>query len=363
MIPLVKPILGAAEKKLVNEVIDSGIIAAGKYVEEFEKKCAELHGTKFGVATSNGTTALHTALIASGIKRGDKILTTPFTFIATSNSILYCGAIPVFADIDNETFNLSPSKCEEILEKQRDIKAVLLVHLYGMPCDMDAFLRIKNKYNVILIEDCAQAHGAKYKHKTVGGFADVSAFSFYATKNVTTGEGGVVLTDSHEVYSLSKQVINHGRSEHSVHNILGYNYRLTNISAAIGLAQIGRMEEWNKKRQDNAGYLSENLKGLAFLKVPKMLDGYEPVFHQYTLRVDSKIRKNLMDHLTKNEIGCGVYYPFAVYNQPLYQSMGFNKGLCPNAEKAAEEVLSIPVHPALSKQDLEKIVSVIRNFK
>ena len=173
----------------------------------------------------------------------------------------------------------------------------------------------------------------------------------------------MVLTDSSEIYSLSKQVINHGRSEHSVHTILGYNYRLTNICAAIGLVQLSRMEEWNKKRRDNARYISENLKDLKFLKVPKMIDGYEPVFHQYTLRVDSKVRKSFMEHLVKNEVGCGVYYPLAVYNQPLYQSMGFKKRLCPNAEKAAEEVLSIPVHPALSKQDLEKIVSVIRNFK
>ena len=362
MIPLVKPIFGDEEKRLVNAVIDSGIIASGKYVAEFEKKCASYNSSKFALATANGTVALHTALIASGIKKGDKVLTTPFSFIATANSILYCGAVPVFADISPETYNLSPEACEEILEKDKSIKAIIIVHLYGMPCDMDSFQKLKQKHNLLLIEDCAQAHGAKFKGKMVGSFGDVSAFSYYATKNVTTGEGGIVLTDSEKIYDLSKQLINHGRSEHSVHTILGYNYRLTNIAAAIGIAQMSRLEEWNRKRRGNADFLSHSLAGVKFIKTPKIPEGCEPVFHQYTISIKADIRERFMEYLLKNEVGCGVYYPMAIYNQPLYRGLGFKEGLCGEAEKAAQEVVSIPVHPALNKNDLEKIVSVIRNF-
>ncbi len=363
MIPLVKPIFGETEKKLVNEVIDSGIIASGKYVSEFERKCAEYNASKYAIATSNGTTALHTALLACGIKKGDKVLTTPFSFIATANSILYCDAVPVFADINPETYNLSAEKCEEVLKKDKSIKAVLIVHLYGMPCDMDAFRKLKEKYNLILIEDCAQAHGAKFKGKTVGGYGEVSAFSYYATKNVTTGEGGIILTDSEAINTLSRQIINHGRSEHSVHTILGYNYRLTNLAAAIGIAQLANIEGWNSKRRENARYLNASLKGLSFLRIPAIPEHCEPVFHQYTLAVKADLRQRFMEYLLKNELGCGIYYPMAIYNQPFYQSLGYKKGICPDAEKAALEVLSIPVHPALTKEQLEKIVIVIKGFK
>ncbi|MCX5781175.1 MAG: DegT/DnrJ/EryC1/StrS family aminotransferase [Elusimicrobia bacterium] len=362
MIPLVKPIFGAEEKKLVNEVIDSGIIASGSYVSEFEKKCANYNKTQYAIATSNGTTALHTALLACGIKKGDKILTTPFSFIATSNSILYCGAEPVFADIDPETYNLSKDSAEEAFKKHKDIKAILLVHLYGLPCEMDSFLKLKEKYNFILIEDCAQAHGAEYNGKKVGSFGDSSAFSYYATKNITTGEGGIVLTNNSEIDKLSRQIINHGRSEHSVHSVLGYNYRMTNIAAAIGLVQMSHLNDWNKKRKQNAAILSEGLKDTSFLKIPYISNKCDPVFHQYTIRVNSKIRQKLMDYLTKNEVGCGIYYPRVIYSQPLYENLGFQKGLCPKAEKAADEVLSIPVHPSLTRKQLEKIISIIKNF-
>ncbi|MFC1501388.1 DegT/DnrJ/EryC1/StrS family aminotransferase [Elusimicrobiota bacterium] len=363
MISLAHPILGSDEKKAVVDVIKSGIIASGKYVERFEKLSANYSKTKYAIATSSGTTALHAALLACGIKRGDKVITTPFSFIATANSILFCGAIPVFADIDPKTYNLSPEAVEKILKTDTSIKAILVVHLYGMPCDMDAFVRLKEKYKVLLIEDCAQSHGAKYKDKSVGSFGDISAFSYYATKNITTGEGGVVLTDNEKLDRSVRQIINHGRSEHSTHTVLGYNFRLTNIAASIGLAQLKKLNDWNKKRQSNALFLNKELRNVDFLQVPVIPEQIKPVFHQYTVRINSGLRSKFITYLKDNGIGAGVYYPTAIYNQPLYRELGYKDGMCPNSEKAALEVLSLPVHPALTKKNLEKIVSVIKKFK
>lgn len=362
MISLVHPIFGENEKKMLAEIMDSRIIASGKYVEIFESMCAAQFGTRFAVATSNGTTALHAALLACGIKPGDKVLTTPFSFIATANSILYCGAKPVFADIDPATYNLSPQAAEKALVEHKDIKAVVLVHLYGMPADMDAFMRLKKKYGFILIEDCAQAHAAKFKGKAVGGFGEASAFSFYATKNVTTGEGGVVLTGDPKIDSLTRQIINHGRDGQSNHTVLGYNFRLTNLAAGIGVEQMKKLDEWSAQRRKNAGYLSAKLAGISQITLPAETQGAEPVFHQYTIRVTGASRQKFMEHLKAKGIGSGIYYPCAIYEQPLYRDLGYKTGICPEAEKAGKEVLSLPVHPALKTEELDQIASAVKGF-
>jgi len=362
MIPLVHPIFGHNEKKILSEILDTTIIASGKYVERFENTGAALFGAKHAVATSNGTSALHSALVATGIKPGDKVLTTPFSFIATANSILYCGAKPVFADIDPKTCNLSPVETEKVLKKEKNIKAVIIVHLYGQPCDMDAFMKLRKKYGFILIEDCAQAHGAKFKNRVVGSFGDASAFSFYATKNVTTGEGGLVLTNDDKVEALVRQFINHGRDGHSNHTLLGYNFRLTNLAAGLGIEQLKNLEEWSSVRRENAAYLNSHLSDLKHIKTPQNIKGTTPVFHQYTIRVRSDIRENLIDYLKDRAIGHGVYYPYAIYKQPLYQKLGYAAGLCPEAEKAANEVLSLPVHPALKRHELDAVINAVREF-
>lgn len=362
MIPLVHPIFGESEKKILSEIIDSRMIASGKYVETFEKMCAEKFGAKFAVATSNGTTALHAALLACGVKPGDKVLTTPFSFIATANSILYCGAKPIFADIDPETYNLSPKKVDEAFRLQPDIKAVIVVHLYGLPADMDEFLRLKKKYGFILIEDCAQSHAAKYKGKTVGSFGDAAAFSFYATKNITTGEGGIVLTDSPKSDALTRQIINHGRDGQSNHTMLGYNFRLTNLAAGIGIEQLKRLDAWSAKRRENAAFLNSKLKGISQLTLPAEDKNITPVFHQYTIRLGASLRPKLIEHLKERGIGCGVYYPCAIYEQPLYKDLGYTLGLCPEAELAGREVLSLPVHPALEAHELSDIASAVTEF-
>ena len=328
MIPLVKPIFGKKEKQLINEVIDSGIVASGKYVEDFEKRFAKLSKAKFGAVCSNGTTALNSALLACGIKTGDKVITTPFTFIATANSILYCGATPIFADINPETYNIDPKSVEEILKKEKN-----------------------------------QAHLAKYKGKTVGAIADAGAFSFYATKNMTTGEGGIVLTNNPKINFLAKKIINHGRTAHYEHDMLGYNFRLTNICAAMGLAQCDHIEEWTKQRILNAKKLSDGLKDLDFLVTPVTPKKYTHVFHQYTLRIKKGLRNKFMQYLKDNGIGCGIHYPEVIYKQPLYKKLGYKKGLCPIAEQAVKEVISIPVHPSLTNKDTDTIIEVIKGFK
>lgn len=363
MINIAHPIIGKRERSLINEVLDSRILASGKYVETFEKSFAAYSGAKYGIANANGTTALHTALLMCGIKPGDKVATTPFSFIATSNSVLFCNAKPVFVDINPDTYNICPVALEKTLKKEKNIKAVIIVHLYGLPCDMSAILKLKKKYKFKLIEDACQAHGAKYKGKRVGSFGDASAFSFYATKNMMTGEGGITLTNDAKMDKYGRQIINHGRAGHSVHTVLGYNYRLTNLAASLGIAQLSQLEDWITKRNNNAEKYNKAFAALNFLSTPQVPKECAHVFHQYTLRVKASERTKFMDYLKKNGVGCGIYYDTVLYKQPLYKNLGYKSGLCPNAEKAAKEVVSIPVHPALSKAEVEKVIKVIKGYK
>jgi len=361
MISIAKPIITDSEKKNIQKVMDSGMLASGTYVTEFEENFAEFSGSKYGIATTNGTTALHVALEASGIKRGDKVLTTPFTFIASSNAILYCGGIPVFADVEQDSFNIDPEDIKEKLEADPEIKGLLIVHLYGCPCKMDEIMELVNKYNLILIEDCAQAHGAEYKGKKIGTFGQASAFSFYPTKNMTTGEGGIVLTNDEEVMKNARLLVNHGSQKRYYHEVLGYNYRMTNLAASIGLAQLEKMNEFNQKRQANAAYLTENLQDLDWLTVPHYRAEYHHVYHQYTVQV--KERDDFVRLLEENEIAYGIHYPLPVYRQPLYQNLGYEGISLKITEELSDRVVSLPVHPSLTTEELETIVKVVRSFR
>ncbi|AKL97834.1 DegT/DnrJ/EryC1/StrS family aminotransferase [Endomicrobium proavitum] len=363
MINIAAPVIGQKERKLINEVLDSRILAAGKYVTQFEQSFAKYSGAKFGIANANGTTSLHTALLMCGVKAGDKVVTTPFSFIATSNSILFCGAKPVFADIEPETFNISADSLEKILKKEKNVKAVVIVHLYGLPCDMDAILKLKKKYKFKLIEDACQAHGAQYKNKKVGSFGDAAAFSFYATKNMMTGEGGITLTNDAKADKYGRQIINHGRDGHSTFTVLGYNYRLTNLAAAIGIAQLEQLESWIAKRISNANKYNEAFKDLAFLQTPIVPLKTRHVFHQYTIRINPAEREKFMQYLKDNGVGCGIYYDCVLYKQPYYKQLGYKSGLCPNAEQAAKEAVSLPVHPSLSAADVQRVIDVVRGYK
>ena len=361
MIPIAKPLIDENEKENVLEVMDSGMLACGQYVKDFEEEFASYIGTDFGNATTSGTTGLHVALKAAGIEEGDKVLTTPFTFIASSNAILYCGAEPVFVDVDPDTFNIDPQKMREALEANPEIKAAVIVHLYGLSCEMNHIMELVEEYDIKLIEDCAQSHGAKYEDDTVGTFGDTAVFSFYPTKNMTTGEGGIVLTGDKEIDKKCNMLIKHGSSERYQHEILGYNYRMTNIAAAIGLKQLEKLDQFNNKRQENAEFLTKNLKDLDWLETPYVPEEREHVFHQYTLKVDN--RDEFVEYLEENGVGYGIHYDCPAYRQPLYKKMGYDDYSLPVTERLVEKVVSIPVHPALSDADLKKIVRVIRDYK
>ncbi|MEJ6951178.1 DegT/DnrJ/EryC1/StrS family aminotransferase [Natronospora cellulosivora (SeqCode)] len=361
MISIAKPMVSNEEKEKVLEVMDSGILASGSYVKEFENEFAKFIGSEYGIACSNGTTALHLALEAAGIGEGDKVLTTPFTFIASSNAILYCGAKPVFCDIDEKTYNIDPQAIKEELEKDPDISALLIVHLYGLACDMDPIMELVEEYDLVLIEDCAQAHGATYKGKSVGTFGDVGTFSFYPTKNMTTGEGGMLVTDNQEIAEKAQILLNQGSARRYYHKVLGYNYRMTNIAAAIGLVQLKKLEGFNNKRQKNAEFLSGNINNPEVLQTPIVPEDCKHVFHQYTITVSN--RENFLKHLEENEIGYGVYYPLPVYRQPLYEERGYGSIELSVTEDLIEKVVSLPIHPGLSEKEVLKIVEVVNNYK
>lgn len=363
MIRLCKPVISQQEKEAVVEVLDSGMLASGERVTEFESRFARYVGAKHAVAASSGTTALHTALTCIGLNRGDKVITTPFTFIASVNSILYCGAEPIFVDIDPRTFNIDPERLEDALKESDAVKAILVVHLFGLPCDMQRITQIAQKYDAKIVEDCAQAHGAAINGRKVGSFGNVAVFSFYPTKNMTTGEGGMVVTDDEEVMERCRKLINHGRTGRYLHDTLGYNYRMTNIAAAIGLVQLSKLDELNKRRIANAQYLSERLSVLDWLEVPFVPEDFLHVFHQYTIKEKSSRRDLVAEHLKTQDIDSAVIYPMVVYKQPIYESLGYANVGCLEAEKVCSEVLSLPVHPSLRESDLDMIVHSMKNMR
>lgn len=359
MLPISTPLIGKEEKNAVLEVLSSGILAQGPKVKEFEDRFAGYVGTEHAIATSSGTTALHTALLACGIGKGDEVATTPFSFVASSNSILYCGAKPVFADIDPRTFNIDPEKVKEKITP--NTKALLVVHLYGQPCEMGALSEICEDHKLMLIEDACQAHGAKHEGKKVGSFGDCAAFSFYPTKNMTTGEGGMVTTNDEEVANKAKLIREHGSKVRYHHDILGYNYRMTDIAAAVGLEQLKKLDNMNEKRIKNAERLTNNIKGV---KPPYVMPEVRHVFHQYTVKVTEKTgisRDDFSNSLNSRGIGTGIYYPIPIHKQSIYRQLGYDDSL-PVSEKAAKEVLSLPVHQGSSEGDIEHILSAINEI-
>jgi dTDP-4-amino-4,6-dideoxygalactose transaminase len=296
------------------------------------------------------------ALLARGIGRGDQVITTPFTFIASANSILYTGARAVFVDIDPVTYNLNPDLIESAITPRT--RAILPVHLFGLPCDMEKITAVAEKHNLIIIEDACQSHGAEYKDRKVGSFG-TGTFSLYPTKNITSAEGGMITTNDDAIAEKCCAIRQHGMRRRYYHDELGFNYRMTDIHAAIGLEQLRKLEKFNAARRANARFLSENLKGVV---VPIAPDGCRHVYHQYTVRVKNGKRDALATYLQEHEIGTGVYYSLPVHRQPFYvEQLGYRVSL-PESERAADEVLSLPVHPGLSPDDLETIVARVNEF-
>ena len=356
-VPIAKPIIGEEEIENVVEVLKSGMIAQGPKVEEFEQKFAEWVGSEHAIAVNSGTAALHTALLSCDIGPEDEVITSPFTFIASGNSILYTGAEPVFADIDLKTYTLNPDAIEELITE--NTKAILPVQLYGQSANMDRINEIAEKYGLIVIEDAAQAHGATCNGQKVGSIGDMSCFSFYPTKNMTTSEGGIITTDDEDLADNARMFRAHGASLRYHHDAIGYNFRMTDISAAIGLAQLEKIDGFNDKRIANADYLNEGLKDVDGIITPYCAYGSKHVYHQYTIRVERGDRDDWVDIINDCGVGTGIHYPIPLYNQPIYRSLGI-EGDCPNAELAADNVISLPVHPSLTKEDLYLVIEAVK---
>lgn len=360
MIPQSKILLGKEEEDRVLEILRSGMLAAGSQVEEFEQEYKCYNDSPFAIATSSGTTALHVILEALGIGVGDKVLTTPFSFIATANAILYTGATPVFVDIDPATYNLSPAELEIAAKRHPDARAVLVVHLFGQPADMSKIVAVAKKYNLTLLEDCAQAHGATYQGVKVGNFGKAAAFSFYPTKNMTAGEGGMVVTHDPGIEEKVRMLVNQGQKRRYHHEVVGYNYRMTNIHAAIGLEQLKKLELFNNARSKNARFYDQFINN-PLIQKPLVATNRNHVYHQYTLRVTS--RNDFTNYLAENEIGYGIYYPVTIPAQQSYRNKAYSTGTWPVAENLANSCVSIPVHPALTENDLSTIVDTINNYQ
>ncbi|VVB65230.1 Aspartate aminotransferase [uncultured archaeon] len=361
-IPIAKPVIGEEESKAVEGVLNSGMLTQGEAVKRFEDAFSAYIGIKNSIACSNGTVALDLALKAAGIGPGDEVITPAFTFIATANAILYQGSKPVFADVDPRTFNIDP---QDLLEKiTNKTKAIIGVHLYGQPFDLRAVQQICEDRHLVLIEDCAQAHGAEYSGRKVGGFG-IGCFSFYPTKNMTTGEGGMITTNDDRLAANLRLMRNHGDTGKYNHVILGYNYRMTNIQGAIGLVQLKSLDRFNQKRIENAEFLNSNLDSEG-LTTPLRDSRVRHVYNQYVVRVEDDFmasREKLMEYLGSKGIGCAVHYPKPVYRQLLYTQLGLDRVVCPVAEDVSQRVMSLPVHPSLSQEDLEYIAKTVNCFE
>ncbi|MGD0114520.1 MAG: DegT/DnrJ/EryC1/StrS family aminotransferase [Dehalococcoidia bacterium] len=357
MIPIARPLIDDEEKAAVLAVLDSGHLAQGPRVRELEERFAAMCGTREAVAVSSGTAALMVALAVHGIGAGDEVITTPFTFAATANAVLFTGARPIFVDVRDDDFNIDPSLIEAAMTPRT--RALLPVHLYGQPSDMTAMEAIARKHGLFVVEDACQAHGASVGDRMTGSFG-TGCFSFYATKNMTTGEGGMITTYDPDVAEKARRFRNHGETSRYVTESLGYNFRMSDVLAAIGLVQLEKLAARNEQRRANAAFLSERLRGVI---LPRELPGRRHVFHHYTIRVPStngtaSARDALAARLAEMGIETGVYYPTPIHQQPLYRDLGYRDEL-PVAERLSREVLSLPVHPALSRDDLETIVRAV----
>jgi len=361
MIPIAKPYLNDKEIEAVNSVLQSGLLSQGEITTKFEDEYSEYINSREAVATNSGTSALHTTLLAIGIGPGDEVIVPSFSFIASATAISMCGARPVFIDIEPTYFTLNPEAILEAITQKT--KAVLGVHLFGQPFDVQAVQEICEDRNILLVEDCAQAHGATYNRKKVGGFGDAGCFSFYSTKNMTSGEGGMITTDNKGIAEKSRMIINHGQSEKYYHTMLGFNYRMTNLCAAIGRVQLQKLDAMNDTRKRNAAFYYKNLDSNLYY-LPQVREKCEHVYHQFVLRIREECplgREKLMNYLIKNGIQSAVHYPMPIHSQPLYRS-SFQWN-CPVAEQTSKDVLSIPVHPGVSEENCQTICEILNGVK
>ena len=342
----------------IARTLDNCSFCLGPDVAQFEKDFAAFCDAQHALGFNSGTSALHVAMLLLGVGPGDEVITTPYTFIATSWAISYCGAKPVYVDIDEATFNLNPALIEKAITPRT--KAVLPVHLYGQPFDVDAVAAICKKHNLAFVEDAAQAHGAKYKGKSIGTFGAVSCFSFYPAKNLgACGEGGALVTNDAKLAARAKSLREHGSTVRYHHDEVGYNYRLEGIQGAVLGVKLKHLAHWTRERQRVAARYAELLAGTP-LQLPTVTAGNESAWHLYTVR--SPRRDELKKHLDANGIGNAVHYPMPLHLQKVYANLGYKPGDFPVAEKASREVLSLPMFPELTDVQIQRVAAVVRDF-
>jgi len=362
MIPINKPIIGELEIKFVLEALRSGILTGrgggGPFARKFEEEFAKFVKVKYALATSSGTAALHMALVAAGVGRGDEVIVPSFTFTATAEAVVLAGGKPVFVDIDPETYNIDVERVREAITERT--KAIIPVDLYGLPADLKPLMELAEEKNLVIIEDAAQAHGAEYYGRRVGSISHMTCFSFYATKNMTTGEGGMVTTNIEEFAEKLKLVREHGESGDYLPVTLGHNYRMMEVAAAIGRAQLKRLSEFLGKRRENAIRLTELISGINSVKPPVEPRGMKHSWYLYTIRVKGggRMRDKIVEILRGRGVGASIYYKIPLHKTPFYSR--FHRGSLTETERAAEEVLSLPIHPEVNDEQIEYIARCLR---
>jgi|Deesub1362A_J573_1020465.scaffolds.fasta_scaffold00690_16 perosamine synthetase len=385
IIKVARPFIGKEEVRAVEKVILSGNYISGNNVEIFEKKYAEYIGVKYAVAVNSGTAALHIALAVLGIGPGDEVIVPPLTFFSTISSVLHQNAIPIFADIDLENYCIDPKDIEKRITNRT--KAVIPVHLYGDSAEMDEIKMVAKKYKIKIIEDACQAHGTEYKGKKVGSIGDIGCYSFFATKHITTGEGGMLVTNNRNYAELAKMIRNHGMSDRNTHKYLGYNYRMNEIAAALGIVQLKKIDKLNNKRIKNSLYLINKLneRKIKWLRTPRLKKYIKHTFFWCPILIDEEKLGMTIKDLRKCLLSKGIETRHR-YWQPLYKQevlikknvysrefpfnskhykrkIDYSKIYLKNAETVAGKIIGLPNHPGLNRKDLDKIVQAIEEIK
>lgn len=365
-IPYGKQTIDDDDIKAVVEVLKSDFITTGPKIDEFERKVADYVGARYAVAIANGTAALHAACFAAGIGDGDEVITTPITFAASANCTLYCGAKPVFADIDKESYNISLADIKEKITEKT--KSIIAVHFTGQPCEMDEIHKIAKENNLIVIEDAAHALGADYKGKKIGSLSDMTTFSFHPVKHITTGEGGMIVTNDEKFYERLKLFRTHGitREEKYLSKNdgpwyyeqidLGYNYRITDIQCALGVSQMDKLDGFVAKRRTLVERYNKAFENISEIVTPKQVDGCNNSYHLYVIQVNNRL--DVFNKLRAAGIGVNVHY-IPVYKHPYYQKNGYDKVYCPNAEDYYEHCISLPLYPKLTIEEQDYVIDKV----
>ncbi|MCQ5366112.1 UDP-4-amino-4,6-dideoxy-N-acetyl-beta-L-altrosamine transaminase [Anoxybacillus salavatliensis] len=372
-LPYGKQWIDEEDIEAVVEVLKGDYLTTGPYISKFEQAVAQYVGAKYAVAFSNGTAALHGACFAAGIGQGDEVITTPMTFAASANCVLYQGGIPVFVDIDEKTYNIDPNKIEEKITNKT--KAIIPVDFTGQPVELDRILEIARKHSLVVIEDAAHALGATYKGRKIGSISDMTMFSFHPVKHITSGEGGVITTNNEEYYEKLLQFRSHGitRDKEKLKEyhgpwyyemqFLGYNYRMTDIQAALGTSQLKKIDKFVELRRKYVAMYNEAFKDMNEIITPFQHKDGDSSWHLYMIRLKldklKASRREIFEALQQQNIGVNVHY-IPIHLQPYYQQLGYKKGMCPNAEKLYEEVITLPLFPAMSEEDVNDVIHAVK---